>query len=121
MMATSDRCLILQGGRRNQAIGKLTRAMPRGPKAVRDAGTDAPEQAKRAMQRQSTTAPSGIAAVDRATRHLCKQARIGKARPDGQFELVWNSDETLRPNPFPDYRSESDWLQRVNPLTGARP
>jgi urea transport system substrate-binding protein len=92
MMARSDRCLTLQGGHR--------------PKAIRDAGTDAPEQ---------------IAAVDVATRHLWKQARIGKARPDGQFELVWNSDETLRPNPFPDYRSQSDWLQRVDALPGARP
>ncbi len=89
--------------------------------AVHDAGTDTPEQVNRAMQQQSTAAPSGIIAVDRATRHVWKQARIGKARPDGQFDLVWSSDETLRPNPFPDYRSQSEWRQLLNALPGARP
>lgn len=89
--------------------------------AVSDAGTDAPEQVNRAMRLQSTSSPSGIAAVDRATRHLWKQARIGKARPDGQFELVWNSDGALRPNPFPDYRSRPEWLYLLDALPGARP
>lgn len=89
--------------------------------AVSDAGTDAPEQVNRAMRLQSTSSPSGIAAVDRATRHLWKQARIGKARPDGQFELVWNSDDALRPNPFPDYRSRPEWLYLLDTLPGARP
>jgi urea transport system substrate-binding protein len=89
--------------------------------AVRDAGTDAPEQVNRAMLMQSAAAPSGIAAVDRSTRHLWKQARIGKARPDGQFELVWNSDDPLRPNPFPDYRSRPEWLYLLGALPGAQP
>jgi len=89
--------------------------------AVSDASTDAPEQVNRAMLMQSTAAPSGIAAVDRSTRHLWKQARIGKARPDGQFELVWNSDDALRPNPFPDYRSRPEWLYLLDALPGARP
>lgn len=89
--------------------------------AVSDAGTDAPEQVNRAMRLQSTAAPSGIAAVDRATRHLWKQARIGKARPDGQFELIWSSDDALRPNPFPDYRSRPEWLYLLDGLPGARP
>ena len=88
--------------------------------AVRDAGTDNPEQVNRAMLQQSTTAPSGIAAVDRGTRHLWKQVRIGKARADGQFDVVWDSRETLRPNPFPDYRSQSEWQQRIAMLQGAQ-
>ena len=88
--------------------------------AVRDAGTDAPEQVNRAMQQQTTAAPSGIAAVDPGTRHLWKQVRIGKARADGQFDLVWSSGETLRPDPFPDYRSEFEWRKRVEELSGAK-
>jgi urea transport system substrate-binding protein len=87
--------------------------------AVRDAGTDDPEQVNRAMLQQSTAAPSGIAAVDRGTHHLWKQVRIGKARADGQFELVWNSGETLRPDPFPDYRSQVEWQRLVTTLHGA--
>ena len=55
--------------------------------------------------RRALAAPSGIAAVDRSTRHLWKQVHIGKARADGQFDLVWSSGSCVRPAPFPDYRS----------------
>ena len=88
--------------------------------AVRDAGTDDSEQVNRAMLQQSTAAPSGVAAVDRGTRHLWKQMRIGKARADGQFELVWHSGNALRPAPFPDYHSQSA-LQGLPQPFGARP
>jgi urea transport system substrate-binding protein len=85
--------------------------------AVRDAGTDDPEQVNRTMAHQSMAAPSGIAAVDRGTRHLWKQARIGKARTDGQFDLVWDSGEALRPNPFPNYRPQAEWQRLVAGLS----
>lgn len=87
--------------------------------AVRDTGTDEPALVDRAMAQQSTAAPSGIAAVDRRTRHLWKPVRIGRARPDGQFELVWESGDTLRPEPFPDYRSRRDWEKLVAELSEA--
>ena len=89
--------------------------------AVRDAGTDAPEPVNRALLQQSTAAPSGIAAMDRDTRHLWKQVHIGKARADGQFELVWSSGESLRPAPFPDYRSQLEWQRLATEGFGARP
>jgi len=79
--------------------------------AVREAGTDAPEQVNRTMLHQSMAAPSGIAAIDRGTRHLWKHVRIGKARSDAQFDLVWSSENILRPSPFPDYRSRFEWQQ----------
>lgn len=84
--------------------------------AVRDTGTDEPEQVNRAMLLQSTAAPSGVAAIDRTTRHLWKQVRIGKARPDGQFDLVWSSEEAVRPMPFPGYRSSSEWQEKIKSL-----
>lgn len=87
--------------------------------AVTDAGTDEPALVDRAMAQQSTAAPSGIAAVDRRTRHLWKPVRIGRARPDGQFELVWESGDTLRPEPFPDYRPRRDWEKLVAELSEA--
>ena len=89
--------------------------------AVRDAGTVEPEQVKHALLHQSMASPSGIAAVDRGTHHLWKQVRIGKARADGQFDLVWDSGDTLRPDPFPDYRSQSEWQRLVAEQFGARP
>lgn len=89
--------------------------------AVRDANTDEPDQVNRAMLLQSTAAPSGIATVDRGTRHLWKQVRIGKARPDGQFDLVWGSEETVRPMPFPGYRLPSEWLEKMAKSSGTPP
>ena len=89
--------------------------------AVREAGTADPTLVNRALLQQSTAAPSGIAAVDRDTRHLWKQAHIGKARADGQFELVWRSGELLRPAPFPDYRSRFEWQRLAAELAGNRP
>jgi len=89
--------------------------------AVRDAGTDAPGPVNRAMLQQSMSAPSGIAAVDRDTRHLWKQVYIGKARVDNQFDLVWHSGELLRPAPFPDYRPQSEWKRLAAELAGSRP
>lgn len=89
--------------------------------AVREADTADPKQVNRALLLQSTAAPSGIAAVDRGTRHLWKQVNIGKARQDGQFDVVWQSQDALRPNPFPDYRPRSEWQQRMTELFGVVP
>ena len=89
--------------------------------AVRDAGTDAPKQVNRALLLQSMAAPSGIAAVDRRTRHMWKPVYIGKARTDSQFDLVWHSGESLRPIPFPDYRSQQEWQRLAMEHFGAMP
>jgi urea transport system substrate-binding protein len=89
--------------------------------AVRDAGTDDAEEVNRALLHQSMTSPSGIAAIDARTRHVWKRVRIGKARTDGQFDLVWNSDEALRPIPFPDYRSQLEWQRLVTERFAVRP
>jgi urea transport system substrate-binding protein len=89
--------------------------------AVRDAGTDAPNPVNRALLQQSMAAPSGIAAVDRGTRHLWKPVHIGKARADGQFELVWDSGISIRPDPFPDYRSQREWQRLAAEQFGAMP
>jgi hypothetical protein len=81
----------------------------------------ASEKVNYAVLLQSTAAPSGIAAVDHGTRHLWKQVHIGKARADGQFDLVWRSGELLRPAPFPDYRSRFEWQRLVEERFGAPP
>ncbi|OJZ17401.1 MAG: urea ABC transporter substrate-binding protein [Thiobacillus sp. 65-29] len=89
--------------------------------AVRDARTDEAETVNLAMAVQSMAAPSGIAAVDRRTRHLWKHVRIGKARSDYQFEQVWEAGDALRPEPFPDYRSRAEWQDLVADLPEAAP
>lgn len=77
--------------------------------AVRDAGTDNPQQVNIAMQQQSYASPFGIAAIDRASHHLWQPIYIGKALPNFQFELMWSSGDIIQPTPFPDYRPKVDW------------
>lgn len=77
--------------------------------ALRDAGVDDVLMVRRALLQQSIAAPSGIAAVDRNTQHLWKPVHIGQARTDFQFDILWSSDGTLRPTPFPDYRTRYEW------------
>jgi len=77
--------------------------------AVEDVGSIEPERVNPALLRQSLNAPSGIAAVDAATRHLWMMMRVGKVRPDGQFEQVFASSAPLRPSPWPGYRTRDSW------------
>jgi len=77
--------------------------------AVRDVGASEPGRVNPALLRQSVRSPSGIAAVDATTRHLWKMVRVGKVRPDGQFEQVFASSAPLRPTPWPGYRTRESW------------
>ena len=63
---------------------------------------------KIALAQQTLNAPEGIVAVDAVSRHLWKQVRIGKARSDGQFDIVWQSGSSIAPAPFPYFISPAD-------------
>lgn len=76
---------------------------------------------KTVLAQQTLLAPQGVVAVDYDTRHLWKKAHIGKARADGQFEIVWQSAQTIHPAPFPFYRSPAEWLAEQQALQGAKP
>ncbi len=86
--------------------------------AVRDVNSSEPSRVNPALLRQSIKSPSGIAAVDADTRHLWKMMRVGKVRPDGQFEQVFASGAPLRPTPWPIYRTREGWQAL---LEGGRP
>lgn len=42
----------------------------------------------------------GTLRVDARGRHLSRPVKIGKAQPDGQFDIVWDSDKNIKPEPF---------------------
>ena len=46
-------------------------------------------------------APEGLVRVHATNHHVWKKVRVGKALPDGQFEIVWESPSLIEPNPFP--------------------
>jgi urea transport system substrate-binding protein len=45
-------------------------------------------------------APEGLVRVHPTNHHVAKKVRVGRARADGQFDIVWES-ALIEPNPFP--------------------
>lgn len=89
--------------------------------AVRDLGLSDLTLLKNVLAQQTLLSPQGIVAVDYNTRHLWKKAYIGKARADGQFDIVWQSPHTIHPSPFPFFRSHTEWLSVQQSLQVAKP
>jgi branched-chain amino acid transport system substrate-binding protein len=52
---------------------------------------------------QEFNAPQGPVKIDEKNHHTHLWARIGKARDDGQFDIVWTSKDRIRPDPWVDY------------------
>ncbi|HVS03484.1 MAG TPA: urea ABC transporter substrate-binding protein [Thermoanaerobaculia bacterium] len=77
--------------------------------SVQEAGSTAPRDVLRTLADQSFPAPEGVVYVDAVTQHAWKTVRIGRVRPDGQFDVVWSSGRPVRPTPFPAYRSRAEW------------
>ena len=77
--------------------------------AAREAGAPEPERVDSALLQRSIRGPSAVVVVDRTTRHLWKRVRVGQVQPDGQFRQVYASSVSLRPAPWPFYRSRQSW------------
>lgn len=46
-------------------------------------------------------APEGTVRIHDTNHHVWKKVRIGRARADGQFDIVWAAPALIEPNPFP--------------------
>jgi urea transport system substrate-binding protein len=46
-------------------------------------------------------AAEGKIRVHANNHHVWKKVRVGRARPDGQFDIVWEAPNLIEPNPFP--------------------
>ena len=77
--------------------------------AVTDGGSAQVEAVRAALRDQSYPAPEGVVYLDPETQHTWKRVRIGQARADGQFDIVWDAGTTVRPMPFPIFRSRVGW------------
>ena len=81
--------------------------------AVRQAGTTDIDAVRQAMYGQKVKAPSGFVAVMN-TNHLSKPVMIGEIRPDGQFDVVWQTREAIKADAWSPYLAEdkgkiADW------------
>ncbi len=86
-------------------------------RSVEAAGTIDVDAVRRAVPDRSLSAPGGMLYVDRDNRHAWKTVRIGRIKPDGQFEIVWSSGHPVRPEPYPSLRSRAAWDQFLAQLS----
>lgn len=68
---------------------------------VEKAGSFDPDKVIAASAGLTLEAPEGTVRVHEKNHHVWKKVRVGRARPDGQFDVVWESADLIEPNPFP--------------------
>jgi len=82
--------------------------------AVLQAGTTEVNAVRQAMYGQKVMAPSGFVANMNTNHHLSKPVMIGEIRPDGQFDVVWQTKEAIKADAWSPYLPEdkgkiADW------------
>ncbi|UUP18669.1 transporter substrate-binding domain-containing protein [Nitratireductor thuwali] len=68
--------------------------------AIGRAGTDEAQAVLEDVRTHEIVTPLGPVKVDRATNHVSLGAHIGRARPDGDFDVVRQCESTIAPDPF---------------------
>ncbi|RYF58104.1 MAG: urea ABC transporter substrate-binding protein [Comamonadaceae bacterium] len=89
----------------NSVIGDVTQAAYLGPwlwkMAVEKAGSfDVDKVVAASPDLEFKEAPEGYVKID-PNHHLWSKTRVGKIRRDGQFDVVYETPELIRPDPFP--------------------
>ena len=69
-------------------------------KAVEKAGSTNVDAIRNAVRGLIYAAPGGLIRVDPRNLHTWKVARVGRILPDGQFKIVWSSEDPLPPLPW---------------------
>ena len=77
--------------------------------AVQAAGSGDVKAIRRAINNQSFNAPEGKVSIDSQTHHISKFVRIGKITQNRGFDVVYCSDASIPPIPYPATRSRADW------------
>lgn len=70
--------------------------------AVEKANSFAPADVISASSGLSFEAPGGLVRFDDKNHHVWMKVRIGRARSDGQFDVVYETPDLVQPNPFPN-------------------
>jgi urea transport system substrate-binding protein len=90
---------------KDTVIGDVTQAAYLGPwlwkAAVEKAGSFDIDKVRAASPGiELTTAPEGYVKIH-PNHHLWSKTRIGRARPDGQYDVIFETAELIEPDPFP--------------------
>ncbi len=68
--------------------------------ALEKAGSLEPSALSNHLLGRNFLAPEGMVSIDRENRHLWVTPRIGVARADGLFDVVWQATGPVRPDPY---------------------
>ncbi|GAB6012058.1 urea ABC transporter substrate-binding protein [Viscerimonas tarda] len=71
--------------------------------AVEKAGSFEVEKVIAALSDMEISSPSGTVKMHTDNHHLAKKAIIGEIRPDGQFDIIWETEGLVIPEPFSEY------------------
>lgn len=80
--------------------------------AVQAAGSIEPAAIRQAMQGRSFDAPEGKVRIDPGTCYTWRVVRLGQIVKEGQFDILWSSEKSRAPLPFPlagAHRSPAAW------------
>lgn len=89
-------------------------------KAADEAGTGEPGVVLAHLGRQSLDAPEGIITVDPGSRVVWRPFHVGRARPDGQFDVAWSLARPIYPRAYPLTRSKVGWRAFVEGIQADR-
>jgi urea transport system substrate-binding protein len=85
--------------------------------AVEAAGSPAAPAVRAALRGRAFDAPGGLVRIDPENQHTWKVVRLGRI-VGGRIEVVWSSEASVRPEPFPSTRSLSAWRTFLADLSG---
>jgi urea ABC transporter urea binding protein len=72
--------------------------------AVERAGSLSPKDVTKALEKNiEFEGPAGLVKIDPRNHHTYKRVRIGRIGPDQQFEVVYESPDSIRPEPYPSF------------------
>jgi urea transport system substrate-binding protein len=72
--------------------------------AVEKAGTTDTDAVRKVLEAgMEANAPGGRGRMDGKTHHMHKRFRLGRIRGDRQFDIVYESADTIAPDPYPEF------------------
>jgi branched-chain amino acid transport system substrate-binding protein len=78
-------------------------------RALAITGTDNPDAIIATLKGMEFDAPQGRVRIDPSTHHTELWPRLGKINADHQFDIVWESDDRVKPDPYFVAPAFDDW------------
>ncbi len=81
-------------------------------KALELAGTDEPDAVARHLPGLEFEAPQGRVRIDPDNHHAELWARIGRINAEGKFDVIWQSETRVKPDPYFVTSAHDEWMSQ---------